>query len=801
MPAVSAWSAGRLYISTVVTVGLAVVLQSLVTIVAHPIRPEWLILAALTILTGSFTVKVPSMTARLTVSETFVFASVLLFGVSSGTLTVVLETLVIAFWQMRERRSLQRAVFNVAASALSIWVAATAFFKLTGTGPFLNQAIKLSEIVWPLIVLTTVFFFLNSWLVAIAVGLEKRQSPIEIWWHNFTWVSINYFSGASVAAVIVTYASPLDERALFGTFIVTVPLLVVCYLTFKTAMARVEDTNEHLSELNRLYLSTVETLAMAIDAKDQVTHGHIRRVQLQAVRLAREVGVRDETLLKAIEAAALLHDMGKLAVPEYILNKPGKLTAVEFEKMKLHASVGADILSAIEFPYPVVPIVRHHHESWDGTGYPAGLKGTDIPIGARILSVVDCFDALTSDRPYRRRLPDAEALAILFARRGIMYDPVIVDAFARVHANPQQDVERATVQSHLINTISNSRAISEPNTEPTAAGDELSASSDELISVYELTAALAGHVSLLDASDIIAKHISRLIPCSLCVFYIYDDKSDQLIARHAVGENASDVIGLTIHSGQRITGWVASNRKTVLNSDALLDLQDEAHTKPIGLRSCLSTALTARGELIGALSLYSNELIGFNDDHRRLIESVAGQIGHTLYRAREFEGSARRDLLTGLPNVEQLAKIVNSLADIEPVGSSFNSLIVIDVHDLEPINTSHGRAVGDDVLRHVVRYARRALRVGDLLFRNSGDDFVVFLNSTEPSTIEAVSRRISEQITRHPVTLPSGDVLHVEVTLTTVSRLNGSVPLRDVVRNARQHTVAPRDRHNQTVIH
>ncbi len=181
------------------------------------------------------------------------------------------------------------------------------------------------------------------------------------------------------------------------------PLLLVLYFTIKTSMDRVEDANNHVEQVNRLYLSTIETLAMAIDAKDQITHGHIRRVQTFAVGLARRLGVTDSNLLKAIEAAALLHDTGKLAVPEYILNKPGKLTAAEFEKMKLHVTVGADILTAIDFPYPVVPIVRCHHENWDGTGYPAGLRGTDIPIGARILSVVDCFDALTSDRPYRSR--------------------------------------------------------------------------------------------------------------------------------------------------------------------------------------------------------------------------------------------------------------------------------------------------------------------------------------------------------------------------------------------------------------
>jgi putative nucleotidyltransferase with HDIG domain len=141
------------------------------------------------------------------------------------------------------------------------------------------------------------------------------------------------------------------------------------------------------------------------------------------------MGVNEEHLIKAIEAASLLHDMGKLAVPEHILNKPGKLTSSEFEIMKTHSSVGADLLAAIQFPYPVVPIVRHHHESWDGSGYPDGLSGTDIPIGARILSVVDCFDALTSDRPYRPKLSEAEAIEILQQRRGRMYDPLVVDVF------------------------------------------------------------------------------------------------------------------------------------------------------------------------------------------------------------------------------------------------------------------------------------------------------------------------------------------------------------------------------------
>ena len=224
----------------------------------------------------------------------------------------------------------------------------------------------IKDILLPLLAFTVVYFSLNSGIIALAISLEKQLSPIRIWRDNFVWLSLNYFGGASVAFLLVTYTRNIDLTYLA----VIIPLLFILYFTFSMSMGRVEDANRHLTQLNTLYMSTIETLAMAIDAKDQITHGHIRRVQTYAVGLAKQVGVSDESVLRAVEAAALLHDMGKLAVPEYILNKPGPLTAAEFEKMKLHASVGADILSAIDFPYPVVPIVRHHHENWDGSGYP-----------------------------------------------------------------------------------------------------------------------------------------------------------------------------------------------------------------------------------------------------------------------------------------------------------------------------------------------------------------------------------------------------------------------------------------------
>lgn len=771
----------RAYVALVVLIGLAVAAYSLHHLYAKPIGNDWVILAGLTLLTGSFTVKVPAIQASLSVSETFVFASVLLFGPEAGAVTVLLECLIVLFWMTPAGRSLHRALFNSAAPAISIWLSGRVFFWTSAIQPYSQTWTPLEKIFVPLLIFTVLYFLLNSWLVALALGFETRQSPRQIWWRNFTWLSVNYFSGASVAALIVTYSRKFD----LSTLAIIVPLLVVSYLTFRTAMGRVEDSNQHLTELSRLYLSTIETLAMAIDAKDQVTHGHIRRVQVYATRLAREVGVRDDTLIKAIEAASLLHDMGKLAVPEYILNKPGKLTESEFDKMKLHASVGADILSAIEFPYPVVPIVRHHHENWDGTGYPAGLKGTDIPIGARILSVVDCFDALTSDRPYRPRLSDDDALKVLIERRGRMYDPLVVDTFVKVHKAIAPEQIDIGARSHALDEIASARqtvalSVSSPML------DEIAASGDEMLTLYELARALAGQVSVSDASDVIAKHLRRLIPSSLSVFYIHDRATDEIEAVHAVGEGASVVRGIRIALGQRLSGWVAANKQTISNSDPILDLGDAARAHSLRLRSCLSTPLLSEDQLVGVLSLYSPEANAFNEDHRRIIEVVAKQIAHTLSHAIEFDRSPRRDPLTGLPHLMQFDQLIRSSSDTDGASTTGYALLFIDVVGLKNINQIHGREMGDDVLRHVVNHAHAGLRVADILFRHTSDEFVAFLSAADRNTAAVVAARIRSRISEYPVT-SRGVSITVQTTVTAVCAPQDGASINDLLTVAKRH--------------
>src|SRR5437899_8534756 len=188
---------------------------------------------------------------------------------------------------------------------------------------------------------------------------------------------------------------------------------------------QVEIEKQHVEDVASLHVRTIEALALAIEAKDHTTHKHLQRVRVFAVAIAQRLGLSEDEI-EALRAAALLHDIGKLAVPEHIINKPGKLTPEEFEKMKIHPIVGSEILERVAFPYPVAPIVRSHHERWDGTGYPEGLAGEGIPIGARILSAVDCLDALASDRQYRRALPLDEAMAKVKEKSGTWFDPKIV---------------------------------------------------------------------------------------------------------------------------------------------------------------------------------------------------------------------------------------------------------------------------------------------------------------------------------------------------------------------------------------
>jgi putative nucleotidyltransferase with HDIG domain len=597
---------GKTYVTAVIFFGLSVVSFCVFDLFRQPVPVQWFLLVALTLISGSVTVHLPSSHASISISEVFVFLAMLLYGPSAGTLVAAVDGLVISFWLAKRHRELHRALFNMSAPSVAAWISALFFFATSGLAPLARKPATVNQIIPFLVVSAAIYFCLNTWLITFAIALERRMNAVKLWFSSFAWLSITYICGASVAAVVAVYNRQLD-LTFFG---VILPILLVLYFTFRTTMGRLEDAHRHVDQLNTLYLSTIETLAMAIDAKDQVTHGHIRRVQTHAVFLARRLGVTDEQQIRAIEAAALLHDTGKLAVPEHILNKPGRLTFEEFEKMKLHASVGAEILSGIAFPYPVVPIVRHHHENWDGSGYPSGLSGMEIPIGARILAVVDCFDALTSDRPYRPRLADDEALRILSERRGTMYDPLMVDTFIRVyHELPDESA------SPIFHTIEQDTTVGirPPRSYETVATAHLTSYDQNSVGVK------AGDI--LSKGEAIATYVRRLIPSSLCVVFVYDPVSNALEAVRAYGE-ASDVVrGVRVQLKQQLDEWLAANQTTI-NSKVFLNLKT-VNESTFPTSSCLSAPFFYHGLFIGVLVMYSSKSNAFDQEHIRVARGIA----------------------------------------------------------------------------------------------------------------------------------------------------------------------------------
>jgi putative nucleotidyltransferase with HDIG domain len=603
----------RLYFGAVLLAGAAVVGKSVLYLIEQPFNNEWLLLAFLTVLTGCFGIKLPSISARISVSEAFVFAAVLLYEPAVATVIVALDTVILTSWKRGTRRSPLRTLFNVSSGSTAIWISAYLYKSLLPT----SADPPLEQLLVPVFVLSISYFAINSSLVAIAIASERSLSAFEVWQRNFAWISLNYVGGASVAMLLVTYQREFNYVALG----VILPLLVITYLAFRTSLGRLEDAHRHVAQLNELYLSTIETLAMAVDAKDQITHGHIRRVQVYAVELAKHLGVSDSQQLRAIEAAALLHDMGKLAIPEHILNKPGKLTSAEFDKMKRHADIGADLLSSVRFPYPVVPIVRHHHEQWDGNGYPSGVSGTDIPLGARILGVVDCFDALNSDRPYRPRMSVEDSFKILRERRGRMYDPLVVDAFIAIFPEIADSAASAGEQARSL--VIRDEAMS---TSYSKSLSEIRTSAAEAASLLEADRRAAYARDDDDTFKIVAQYVRQLTPSTACCFFRYSVESDALVCVSVSGEGAGALLGLTIRPGERVTGWVGANQQTVSNADPVLDLGEGAQLLNEIPKSTLSAAVTHKDDahLVGVLTAFSPRTNAYSSGHVYAIEQLTG---------------------------------------------------------------------------------------------------------------------------------------------------------------------------------
>ena len=599
------------YVAVVAAVGAVVVSLSAFELVNQgpDFRVQWFSLVALTVVSGLIPVTLPNVSISISISETFVIAGTLLFGAAGGTVLILIDALFMSL-RLRFSRRIQwkQIVFNASAGPVAVWLAA----QIAGITPLFETDPGVTKLdfwfVAKLAIFTTVYFFLISWLLTIAIALQKQLRPYDLWTKYCRDLLVNYGAGGSIGALLVYNTRTVDP--IFVAAII--PLLILLFLAYQWSNKRVESERQKVAELNRVFLSTIEALALAIDAKDQVTHGHIRRVQRYTMTLAEALGIKDPKQLDALRAAALLHDTGKLAVPEYILNKPGPLTPAEFERMKVHAAVGADILKSINFPYPVEPIVRHHHENWNGSGYPEGLRAHDIPLGARILSVVDCYDALTSDRPYRPRYTRQHAEQVLRERRGTWYDPWVVDEFLRI----LDRLERMDAEESLVTPGAEAPVLSPSQLDVIAATTAEEREFNELRRDLPLTASVA------DAADVLFRHLRRVIPASTLALFVPNDKNE-LAVTACSGVGTSTVEGLTIAIGDRISGWAHAHKHAVLNSNAALELGPVARTFSVPLRYALAVPIL-NGPVstpIGVITAYSTD--PFNNDHKRMLESAA----------------------------------------------------------------------------------------------------------------------------------------------------------------------------------
>jgi putative nucleotidyltransferase with HDIG domain len=366
------------------------------------------------------------------------------------------------------------------------------------------------------------------------------------------------------------------------------------------------------------------------------------RVQIYAAGVARLLGCT-EIEIEALRAGALLHDIGKIAVPDYILNKPGKLTAVEFEKMKLHTTAGAQILSRVEFPYPIVPIVRHHHERWDGRGYPDGLKSEEIPLTARILSVVDCFDAVREDRQYRKGLTRDEAIQLIMGGSGTQYDPRIVGTF--IAHLPEFEAEILATRDQPLPTfgIEPTEKLSEAARQvPPAAGfaedekkEPIRIGHDEVKALCDLAQVVISARSRQEMLVTFTEKLRAVVPYETCTITLIAPETGEAHVVYAAGAHGMLLDGRRIGIGEGVTGWVMANRKAFSNTDPRLDLPSSLAASFNEYRTLAAFPVLRDNQRFGAVTLYSSRLSVYTADHQRLLKEAVALLGAALSSGAE----------------------------------------------------------------------------------------------------------------------------------------------------------------------
>ncbi len=709
---------------------------------------KFLCYLAIALAASRLKVNLPGITGTMSVNFLFLLLGVLELSFSE-TMALGCAAVVVQCFD-RDRPVPIQVAFNVCSTALAIAATFSAYrFSL------FHRAVSNPSTL--LFLAACIYFVANTLPVATVISLTEGRSLRKIWSDCYFWSFPYYLVGAGVAGMM----SWLHDFTDWQTSLLTLPVVYLIYRSYRLYLGKLEDEKRHVEEMADLHMRTIEALALAIEAKDQTTHDHLQRVRVYAIEVAKELKM-DREGMEALQAAALLHDIGKLAIPEHIVSKPGRLTPEEFEKMKIHPLVGAEILERVRFPYPVVPIVRAHHEKFDGSGYPMGLKGTQIPIGARILAAVDFLDALASDRQYRRALPLDEAMARLADESGKSFDPQVVSVLQRRYRELEQLVHERTDNSgkQKLSTEPKDKTqevVINPGIEP-AAGFEaqgkrpsqdrnflssIAAARQEAQTLFELSQDLGASLSLGETLSVFSVKLRRAMPYDAIAIYVRH--GDELVPEYVNGDNFRLFASLRIPIGQGLSGWVAQNLKPILNGNPSVEpgyLNDAS--KYSTLTSALAVPLEGLQGVVGVVALYHAEKDFFTSDHLRILLAVSSKMALAIENALKYEqaeNSAVTDYLTGLPNARSLfLQLDREVARCKRDGKSL-TVMVSDMDGFKQINDRFGHLEGNRVLRLFAHSLKETSRDYDYVARMGGDEFVVIAPGLTP---EASSRKAEQ---------------------------------------------------------
>jgi diguanylate cyclase (GGDEF)-like protein/putative nucleotidyltransferase with HDIG domain len=715
----------KAFIGLVVFAGTATLLYGAIHQSSKNIA-EFICYLGIAILASRLKVTLPGITGTLSVSFLFILVGILELSFSETLILGAVSMLAQCLYPDRPKAI--QVTFNICAGSVS-----TALAYVVYHDPLSNTLLDNHPLL--LLVAASTYFIANAGSIAAVISLTERRALRKILVDCYFWSFPYYLVGAGVAGVIAWFNHTFN----WETSLLLVPVVYLIYRSYRLYLGKLEDEKRHVEEMANLHLRTIEALALAIEAKDQTTHDHLQRVRVYAIEVAKELGMKGSEL-EALHAAALLHDIGKLAVPEHIISKPGRLTPEEFEKMKIHTLVGAEILERVRFPYPVVPIVRAHHEKWDGTGYPMGLKATEIPLGARILSAVDYLDALASDRQYRRALPLQEVMQQLSAESGKAFDPKVVQVLEKRYRHLENlALARSTndVNSPLSTEIRIERGpapdagfekvAQESTGHETTFLSSIAAARQEAQSLFELSQDLGASLSLGETLSVFSVKLKPMVPYDAIAIYIL--RADELVPEYVNGDNYRLFSSLRIPLGQGLSGWVAQNRKPIVNGNPSVEpgyLNDP--TKFSTLSSALAVPLEGVAGIIGVLALYRGERDAFTTDHLRILLAVSSKMALSIENALKYqqaESSATTDYLTGLPNARSLfLELDRELARCKRDQSSL-IVMVSDLDGFKQVNDRFGHLEGNRVLRLYAQALKESCREYDYVARMGGDEFVV----------------------------------------------------------------------------